>query len=408
MGNTCTTHDFQDAMKGDLSNMSFKAHIDHMNKHIPQTGSVKLLSYNIFMRPPGINNNGDDFKDERLEQFIEKLPSYDIVCLQEMFGAYSGRRSDLIERAKECGFLYHAVCTTPSTFSQHFIDGGLLILSRFPIVSSEFSPFPQGLGSDYYVLKGALYAQIQIGHSRLHLYTTHAQATYDNTLKYFMKRTEQFKSFKQFIDRSLLANAYKEGEAVILTGDFNVDGRDTHKFRTSKMLRFTEIQEMENLKSAEVFSEYDALVACLNGKDQATIENLLLKNKGTHAVTFGDFEIVGNTKKPKETVLTDKECLTVAECLDYIFKYVPSSLLQDNLNSPSSFVKESLTIIEESAEVEKFFVKSNHFTQLSDHYGVKIALRYSQSRFEEDSENASVSTDDDENIGSPMKAIQPY
>lgn len=52
---------------------------------------------------------------------------------------------------------------------------------RYPIVSSEFCHFAQGIGADYYVNKGALYAHIKIGSANLHLYTTHTQATYDET-----------------------------------------------------------------------------------------------------------------------------------------------------------------------------------------------------------------------------------
>jgi len=48
-------------------------------------------------------------------------------------------------------------------------------------VNSEFCPYPLGVGVDYYVQKGALYAKIRIEDSYLHLYNTHTQATYDET-----------------------------------------------------------------------------------------------------------------------------------------------------------------------------------------------------------------------------------
>jgi len=37
-----------------------------------------------------------------------------------------------------------------------------------------------------------------------------------------------------------------------------------------------------------------------------------------------------------------------------------------------------LTIVEDSAKIEKFFVKGHDFDQLSDHYGIKISLQYSK------------------------------
>ena len=48
-------------------------------------GSIKLLSYNVFLRPPPIKTNEDDFKEERFSELLAVLEQYDIVCLQEMF-----------------------------------------------------------------------------------------------------------------------------------------------------------------------------------------------------------------------------------------------------------------------------------------------------------------------------------
>merc|ERR1711976_309962 len=53
--------------------------------------TFKMLSYNLFMRPPTPNfthNNGvDDFKDERLNRFLRVINQFDIICLQEMSGS---------------------------------------------------------------------------------------------------------------------------------------------------------------------------------------------------------------------------------------------------------------------------------------------------------------------------------
>lgn len=36
----------------------------------PKVPRIRLLTYNVFLRPPGINTHGDDYKDDRL-QFIK-------------------------------------------------------------------------------------------------------------------------------------------------------------------------------------------------------------------------------------------------------------------------------------------------------------------------------------------------
>ena len=42
---------------------------------------LRLLTYNLFLRPWGITNGGTDYKDERLAKFIEHyLGNYDVIC----------------------------------------------------------------------------------------------------------------------------------------------------------------------------------------------------------------------------------------------------------------------------------------------------------------------------------------
>jgi len=386
MGATCARPLTEDSIPTDLA--QFQAHLEAMNRHIPQISNIKLLSYNIFVRPPFINNNGDDYKDERISEFLKSVHSYDIICLQEMFGSYSTRRSNMIQKAQELGFLYHTASPRPTTFSTHVIDGGLLILSRFPIAEAEFCSYPLGLGADYYVNKGALYAQIQVGNSRLHLYNTHAQATYDETPKYFLKRMEQFDCFKDFIKDTLKKKDYKDNDLVLLTGDFNVNGREAARFNSGDNEIATVLQNLPVLTTKPAFREYEALLSCLSGNNSDRIEDLLLKNHNEHPVTFGDFYVNDkNERKPRETVLTHPACLCSNESLDYIFRYVPNLSDSEQSATLDLSTKQKLVVVEDSAKVEKFLVRGHDFEQLSDHYGVKITLQYSRG-IESDKEDA--------------------
>jgi hypothetical protein len=56
--------------------------------------------------------------------------------------------------------MHYAVPDVPSFFSGYATDGGLLILSRFPIIEQEFCPYPYGVVSDALSYKGVLYAKI--------------------------------------------------------------------------------------------------------------------------------------------------------------------------------------------------------------------------------------------------------
>lgn len=59
------------------------------------------------------------------------------------------------------------------------IDGGLLIVSRFPVVKTDFMKFERGLYGDRLTAKGCLWAKIAVSPTRhLHVFVTHLQRTY--------------------------------------------------------------------------------------------------------------------------------------------------------------------------------------------------------------------------------------
>ena len=95
---------------------------------------IKILTYNFFLRPPPIKTNKNDYKEERLKDFFLLLNKFSIICFQEIFGAIHNRKHKMIKKAIENGFYYIIKSKTPSFFSKYLIDGGLLILSKFPIM----------------------------------------------------------------------------------------------------------------------------------------------------------------------------------------------------------------------------------------------------------------------------------
>jgi endonuclease/exonuclease/phosphatase family metal-dependent hydrolase len=98
---------------------------------------IKIITYNIFMRPYLIKTNDSDYKDKRLPLIAKYISSYDIVCLQEVFDNFTHRKHELLIWAKKLGFNYFAHLPNPDFTSDFIVDGGLLILSKFPILFSE-------------------------------------------------------------------------------------------------------------------------------------------------------------------------------------------------------------------------------------------------------------------------------
>jgi len=50
--------------------------------------------------------------------------------------------------------------------------------------------------------------------------------------------------------------------------------------------------------------------------------------------------------------------------------------------------KQELSVIKGSATVERFLIDGHKFSQLSDHYGVKVTLQYTESTSDSDKEDA--------------------
>lgn len=64
---------------------------------------------------------------------------------------------------KRAGFFFIADVDPPGFFSNQLIcEGGVLIISRFPIVEHEFLPFSYSIDGEGQSCLGAIYAKIKI------------------------------------------------------------------------------------------------------------------------------------------------------------------------------------------------------------------------------------------------------
>jgi endonuclease/exonuclease/phosphatase family metal-dependent hydrolase len=188
---------------------------------------IKILTYNIFLRPI-VKNNENDWKDERLDDFLTQIKNYDIICLQEIFGAFNSLKQDLLRAATISGFFFYVETSVPSFLSTNLIDAGLIILSRFPIVSHCFTKFRYSILYDSQSEKGVLYAKIFVKNSYLHIFNTHLQASYldseeSNFVSSYNTRMEQIAYLNKIIKKTLDIEYHKNNDKAFLLGDLNVD-----------------------------------------------------------------------------------------------------------------------------------------------------------------------------------------
>ncbi|KAI9251894.1 Endonuclease/exonuclease/phosphatase [Phascolomyces articulosus] len=360
--------------------------------------SARFLSLNIFMRPPGVTNNYSDYKEERLDYIVRYiLPQYDVVAFQEAFAFGTRRKDQLIQRARNMGFNHHV--ESPRHYPWDLgVDGGLLIMSRFPIRTSHTIEYPRGIHSDWLSYKGALHALIEINPIQsLHLYTTHAQASYavQPSQADIQVRLGQFAQLHQFIKETTQRD---NNIPILLLGDFNVDaavhdGSITEHSKSSSV-EYQMMMDVLNGKGVDLgktghrsvsndnISDSDNEKSALARKRlyadpsyQLDLSDKVYKQYGYHPVTFGDIVLNKNGEvEPAETILTDPEQVMTVQSIDRVF--------WDQMRAVTSTMKV------QEAQVEKFLVRNNDmmsefdkqqapFTQVSDHYGLSCVVQLS-------------------------------
>ncbi|KAJ1651656.1 hypothetical protein IWQ61_007831 [Dispira simplex] len=366
---------------------------------------ARMLTLNMFMRPPGIRSHSSDYKDERLRYLIDELlPRYDIITLQEMFAFMSTRRRRLIRAAEKQGFHYW-ITSPPKSLWDLSIDGGLLILSRYPIVEMDSVQYPRGEYSDWLASKGALFAKIALNPaSHMYLFTSHTQASYGRVTPLeapsVQIRFDQFRILHEFI--SSKTSQRLPGEPVVLQGDLNVDARlhspgqeeDLHETRSSEeYLRMLEILRGTSFASAAPnpatvsrgdvpLPPFTSSASSKSAMDphqpvhRVAFRDLVYHQYRYHPVTFADLEVLDDGQRvPRDQVLTDDALHGSCQRLDFVF-WADG---EDYPSYPASLEPTSRFAIQPvNTTVAPFFVEQKDtlvpFTQLSDHYGVSTEV----------------------------------
>ncbi|KAL0076736.1 Endonuclease/exonuclease/phosphatase [Phycomyces blakesleeanus] len=279
--------------------------------------TAQFLTLNIFMRPPGVKNNADDYKDERLDYIIRYiLPEYDVVAIQEAF-AFANRRIDrLIREARYLGFNYHVA--SPRHYPWELAaDGGLLLLSRFPIKQSDVLEFPRGLHSDWLSCKGALHALIELNATRrIHLYTSHTQASYDVQGAFNEEDTRMRYSQFGLLHRFIHSTTAQDTDPILLTGDLNVDASAHNQSTpTASSKAYTQMMDILSGKGVWDTSLHETM---WNDTWRVDWKDMGYTTFGHHPVTFGDKLIVNHTEVPAETALTHTDQWMTLQSLDRI------------------------------------------------------------------------------------------
>ncbi|EKE42666.1 hypothetical protein ENUP19_0012G0016 [Entamoeba nuttalli] len=317
---------------------------------------INVLSYNLCMRAPLISNEGDDFKNVRLDLFIKNvLEHFDIIFLQDVIGAYSARRAHLIECAYEKGLTHSLVSLTP-ILPCFICDGGLLILSRIPLKDRDQYIFKSRIYPESILSRGILYSKIQPNESTtLHIFNTQLQSISNNPLVNQV-RLNQLDELVKFI----LSKTSKDEYPILICGDFSINAlakAETIIDETFWESGETEESEMkDSIKYIEEQTdEYVQLIDKLS--DIGIVKDIIYNGLHRHPITTGDTYFDNNKELPLETVLTKKEDQLSKRCEDYIFLIIRSKELE--IVNPY---------------IHTYDVNNDNFNFLSSHYGLSCVI----------------------------------
>ena len=152
------------------------------------------------------------------------------------------------------------------------------MVSRFPIVTTEFRPFTlqPAVGGDIIALKGFLHVKIQVEQAHLHIVTTHTQATYfelplDLFCQTYLCRFNQLKELQAYVE------GIPESGLVIVCGDFNQNASEIKPQQVAdKVALMRQTNQFVNVIPL-IEQEYQALIRALGSTKYELVDLALIK-----------------------------------------------------------------------------------------------------------------------------------
>ncbi|EFP95457.1 sphingomyelin phosphodiesterase [Vibrio caribbeanicus] len=168
--------------------------------------ALRIATYNLWMIP----SVSLDIS-ERATILDHTLSGYDVLTLQE---AFSSDRDALFD-ALSGEYFYRTDVVGGDSMALY--DGGVVTLSRYPILETDSIVFEHCSGTDCYADKGIVYTKIDKLGQIYHIFNTHL-ASFSTPAAKRLRRL-QLGLLRTF----MLTKEIPQDEAVIFAGDFNID-----------------------------------------------------------------------------------------------------------------------------------------------------------------------------------------
>ena len=264
-----------------------------------QTDKLKVMSWNVFLRP-GILTDG---QMDRVSGIGEHLICCggDVLVLQEVF--HKRARKRLLQKL-DVSYEYHTSIGPKSFFG---VSSGVMIFSKYPIIEEKFISYSKSKGADGLAKKGAVLAKIRFGKQDVHIVGTHLQAGAYAAAKSVQK--------SQLTELANAVNLIGDSSIVIFAGDFNVtpDEKLFAYLSNSLEVKLTDLspplyatanfvdQDLFPVEGDPVWIDYIFLKQTKKAKQKSTwIERVFSKNQdrfSDHDMIYSVFEMKASNKE---------------------------------------------------------------------------------------------------------------
>tara|TARA_Y100001933_G_C18957737_1_gene546738 strand:+ start:530 stop:1396 length:867 start_codon:yes stop_codon:yes gene_type:complete len=171
-----------------------------------QTDSLKILSWNVFLRP-SIMKDSQMERVDSVAKFLNKSNA-DILVLQELFHRRARIRISKLLKKK------YPYKTSKGPVSFWGVSSGVMIYSKMPMLQKKRISFNIGKGSDKMAKKGAVKTTYKLKNKQIHVIGTHMQA--GNKKEHKKIRRKQLKQIKKLVSN------IDTSDLIIYAGDFNI------------------------------------------------------------------------------------------------------------------------------------------------------------------------------------------
>lgn len=227
-------------------------HPDVQSPTLGLSNQLNVLAYNVWALLPGLV--AKDTSD-RLTEISKQLDGYDVIVFSELFE--NNRRETFLDRIRG----QYPYQTQVVDRSGAIEDGGVLIVSRWPIEHEDQITFSDCDADDCLAAKGVMYARINKGGQKYHVFGSHTQAW--TAAENQATRAQQFSEIKAFMDQQNIPAS----DAVIIAGDLNVD-KTNFPVEHQAMLNTLNASEVQQVAGSYAYTADGNVSAWTDGRPE--------------------------------------------------------------------------------------------------------------------------------------------